>query len=299
MGTVEEFIRKCEASNRPIRLAVSAVPMKTRRNIYAEQLADYADVALGGDRVFELREKWREHFADRIGSTFSGQIVFEVGCADAPTLCDIAAKFPHVAFVGLDWKFKSIYVGAQLAREMGLRNVMLLRGRAQDLSRIFADGELDEAWVFHPEPCDRPEELPNRLLNEPFLMQLHRALRSPGSAVCIKTDHPGYYQWLLGLLGQPEPAWFQSAREQWLIKRKVEGLPRVKAREIVSTSEVPAQNDAIRQHFDVAITSADFWSDPLAQSATADKLFTGFVTGFEQRFRSKRLPIYYVELKKK
>ena len=30
----------------------------------------------------------------------------------------------------------------------------------------------------------------------------------------LKTDHPGYYQWVLGLLGLEEPASFKEARDQ-------------------------------------------------------------------------------------
>jgi len=269
--------------------------MITRRNIYAERLLEFPELAFNGECVFEKRGRWREIFAGRIGSGFGGRVIFDVGCADAKSLCEIAAKFPNTAFVGLDWKCKSIHAGASRVTELDLRNVLLLRGRAQDVAKIFGPGEIDEAWVFHPEPCDRPIELKNRLIAEPFLIDVHQALNEPGSALCVKTDHPGYYQWTLGLLGFPEPKWFQPAREN----RAVQCAPRVKPREIVPLKDVPKPSDAILARFDVAFTSDDFWNDPGAQSETADKCFAGIVTPFERRFARKRLPIYYVELRKK
>ena len=131
--------------------------------------------------------------------------------------------------------------------------------------------ELDEIWVFHPDPCDRPQELKNRLIAEPFLIDAHAALRQPGSRVAIKTDHPGYYQWLLGLLGLPEPAWFAAARA---------GAPtpgrRVRARDLVGPGTIPAESEAVLRLFDVSANAADYWNDPAALAHTAGRAFAGY-----------------------
>lgn len=264
-------------------------------NIYAERLLEFPELAFDGERIFDPHGRWRAMFRERVGRRFDGRIIFDVGCADGEALCDIAAKFPGTAFVGLDWKYKSLYLGAARVAKLGLQNVMLLRGRAQDVSRIFSAGEVDETWVFHPEPCDKPAELKNRLVAEPFLVDAHAALRERGSRLCLKTDHPGYYQWTLGLLGLPEPTWFGPARE----KTNLPGMPRVKARELVGVENVPRRSDAILSRFDVARTSADFWNDPAIRAGTKDRCFAENVTPFEKRFIGKRLPIYYVELTKK
>jgi tRNA G46 methylase TrmB len=257
--------------------------MPNRRNIFSEQLAEFPDIVLGGDRVFANHGRWREIFRERIVGGFDGRLVFEVGCSEGDALCEIAAKHPTTAFVGVDWKFKSLYVAASRVAERGLRNVMLLRGRAQDVSRIFAPGEVDEVWVFHPEPCDKPKELRNRLIAEPFLLDVLGVLRGAGSRLCLKTDHAGYYQWTLALLGLPEPAWG----------------PRVKARDLMRREDLPPASDAVLDRFDVALTSADFWNDPAALDHTNTRAFAGVVTPFERRFTAKRLPIFYVEIAKR
>ncbi len=274
--------------------------MTTRRNIYAERLLEFPDLAFGGDRVFDHGGRWRTLFGRRIGAGFDGRIIFEIGCSDAETLCRIAARFPHTGFVGLDWKYKSLYLGAARVAKLGLRNVVLLRGRAQDVSKIFAAGDVDEIWVFHPDPCDRPVELKNRLIAEPFLADAHTVLRGCGSAICLKTDHPGYYQWTLGLFGLPEPAWFQPTREA----RNSGGPatpspPRVKARELVRPEDIPRANEAILSRFAVSMNSPDYWSDPATLAHTSDRCFAGEATLFESRFLKKRLPIYYFEMTKR
>lgn len=274
----------------------------TRRSIYADKLGAFSDFAFGDDAVFQNYGQWERFFRQRMGPTFNRKIIFEIGCFDAAYLCAIAAKHPDTAFVGLDWKAKAVFDGGQRAEAMGLRNVALLRGRAQQLSRMFAESELDEIWLFHPDPCDRDVERAARLFNEPFLLDAHRALRHRDAALVLKTDHPGYYQWALGLLGLSEPEWFGRARE--ILQRDPKApssmfSPRVRARDLMQPRDVPSSNSAIRDRFDVAINSADYWGDVNAIKRTANRCFAGEVTIFESRFRKKHLPIYYLELRKR
>jgi tRNA (guanine-N7-)-methyltransferase len=174
-----------------------------RRSVYADRLLEYREFAFSDDRTFSLRGRWREFFAPRIGASFDDRIVFEIGCNEATLLATVAARHPATAFVGIDWKYRALHTAAELVAAGGLKNVALLHGRAQEVRRIFADGEVDEVWVFHPEPCDKPKELPNRLIAEPFLRDVHAVTRE-GSRLILKTDHGGYYQWTLDLLARPE-----------------------------------------------------------------------------------------------
>ena len=84
----------------------------TPRSIYAQKLRGLTDFAFGDQSVFQHRGRWRDFFRPRIGPSFDGRIIFEVGCADAAYLGKIAAKYPNTAFVGLDWKCKALYDSA-------------------------------------------------------------------------------------------------------------------------------------------------------------------------------------------
>lgn len=165
---------------------------KQPRSVYASKLSEFRDIAFAGDEALARRGCWRSLFGDRIGSSFDGRIIFEIGCADGDFLARIAAKFPQTAFIGLDWKCKAIYDAAVRVMASGLSNVAFIRGRAQDLLGYFAPREVDEIWIFHPEPCDRDVEIKNRLISARFFADAHVALRDGGS-ICMKTDHPDYY----------------------------------------------------------------------------------------------------------
>lgn len=259
-----------------------------RRSAFADLLAA-SPHALVDDAAFTLRDRWHPQFAEKIGPRFNRRLVLEIGCNDAEFLARVAAKHPDMGFVGLDWKYRALHMAAERIGDAQLKNVTLLRARAQDVSRLFAPGELDEIWIFHPDPCDRDVELANRLIAEPFLVDAHRALRASGDSVfALKTDHPGYYQWTLALLGLAQPRWFT---------RHEVNSPRTKVKELMKPGDLPATSLRAKSLFDVTSNSADLWQDAAALSHVATRAFAGDTTTYESRFRRKRLPIYYIELR--
>ena len=78
----------------------------------------------------------------------------------------------------------------------------------------------------------------------------------------LKTDHPGYYQSVLRLFD-------------------------------------PDGNKSVKTHLEISTASSDYWNDPPARSASAERAFAGEATSFESRFIRKRLPIHYLELSKR
>jgi tRNA G46 methylase TrmB len=231
------------------------------RSVYASRLAEYQDFALAEDAVLLQLGRWREFFERRIGKHFNGRVILEVGCFDAQFLASIAAEHPRTAFIGIDWKCKPIYDGASRIAELALRNILLLRARANDLLSIFSPRELDEIWIFHPDPCDKETELKNRLVAKPFLLAAHQVLKDSTSLLSLKTDHLAYYQSVMDLLR-------------------------------------PGGDPAVAECFEIAAESVDFWHDAVVLSHTASRDFSGKTTLFERRFIRRRVPISYLELRK-
>jgi tRNA (guanine-N7-)-methyltransferase len=166
------------------------------RSNYADKLREFSECVFTQEHAFEAREQWREFFQARIGAKFDGRVILELGCSDGTLLTTVAARHLETAFVGLDWKCKPLHDCASRVASEKLRNIVLLRARGQDVARIFGAEEVHEIWLFHPDPCDTPVELKNRLMGEGFLADAHRVLRDSGIVV-LKTDHAEYYQWTL------------------------------------------------------------------------------------------------------
>ena len=172
---------------------MAAAPVMRRRSVFADRLLPFRDFTFSDGAEFERRGAWRGFFASRLGGAFDGRVIFEIGCNDGALLARVAARHPTTGFIGIDWKYRALHTAADRVAAAGLSNVALLHGRAQDITRFFVDDELDEIWLFHPDPCDKPNELRNRLFAKPFLLDAHRALRD-GATLVLKTDHPDYYQ---------------------------------------------------------------------------------------------------------
>ena len=127
-------------------------PRPLPRSAYANKLRDFPDFTFPDGDAFIRRGQWRSFFQERIGPTFDNRIILELGCADASLLTTVAAKHPTTAFIGLDWKCKPLYDGATRITTLNLSNIALLRSRAQDILEIFGEREVDEIWLFHPDP---------------------------------------------------------------------------------------------------------------------------------------------------
>lgn len=163
-----------------------------RRSAFADRLLEFPDFVFSDGREFTRRGAWRSHFEQRV-KDFDGRLILEIGCNDAGLLATVAAKHPRAAFVGIDWKCRALHSAATRVAESSLRNVAFLLGRGQDLCRMFAEREVDEIWIFHPDPCDKPRERANRLFAKPFLDDAAAVLRGPGATLSLKTDHREYY----------------------------------------------------------------------------------------------------------
>lgn len=167
--------------------------MKPPRSNYQSRLAELSEFVFADDRAFLNGGRWREWFGTRSIGCSESKLTLDVGCADGALVRAMAAKHRSDLFVGLDWKVKAIYDAGCAARDAEMENIGFIRGRASELSRMFAAGEIDELLIFQPEPCEEERQRPNRLISPAFLKMVAPLLRDR-SLVCIKTDHAEYAQ---------------------------------------------------------------------------------------------------------
>jgi len=166
-------------------------------NPYWKKLRDLPPGLVYCDNDTELyRGVWRDKFFQ---AGKNGKLTVEIGCNGGHVALGLAQRAPEEFFIGLDWKFKQIHRAAVKAAALGLKNMIFLRANAQRLGLMFGPGELDRVLLFFPDPWPRKSQHKNRFVTSENLKMLWTLL-GPGGELVIRTDHDGYFEWMLAAL---------------------------------------------------------------------------------------------------
>jgi tRNA (guanine-N7-)-methyltransferase len=260
---------------------------------YQERLQEVSDLAFSDQSVYRLQGSWSIFFQERTGAV-PQKIIMEIGCSTGSFLTSIAKDYPQFAFIGIDWKHKLTYKAASRAKDVDLKNIIFYRGRAEEIHKLFSAGELDEVWILFPDPWAKRAQLKHRLLQEDFFTALAKVMK-PGAKVYIKTDHPGYFQWILAIFGKELPVEASldvSAYDQPDPPGRGYTIRQIKARRLMSKCELPKKSGRVTACFSLVKHSSDFWNQPHDSSV----LFNNRVTTFEKNFIKQGMKIFFIEL---
>ena len=169
------------------------------RNIYAKKLLELRGRIFSDHDTETHRGKWRE----TLPGPRREELHLEIGCNAGHVTVEWAARDPQHAFIGLDWKFKPIFRGAEKGVKRGLDNLLFFRAHAERIRFMFGENELDRVSIFFPDPWPKKKHFKNRWITATRLRDIHHVLRA-GGILHIKTDHPGYFEWIEEALRSPE-----------------------------------------------------------------------------------------------
>ncbi|HEX7928612.1 MAG TPA: tRNA (guanosine(46)-N7)-methyltransferase TrmB, partial [bacterium] len=131
--------------------------------------------------------------------------VVDLGCGSGNFLLSLGAEHPEDDCIGFELRYKRLVKAARKLERDHLTNVWLLRAEAERFGEYFGDTSLDLVFVNFPDPWPKRLHWKKRLINQRFLRELERLLK-PGGALCLKTDHAGYFLHSLGVV-TAQPGW--------------------------------------------------------------------------------------------
>jgi tRNA (guanine-N7-)-methyltransferase len=184
------------------------------RNIYSDRLKDFPNKVFSDSETEKFTGKWREQFpSTSLSEKKSLQV--EIGCNTGHVVRAWAKKNPDILYIGIDWKFKAIHHGLEKMKKEGLENLIFLRANTWRFQYIFGPEELDRISVFCPDPWPKKSQWKNRHLQTETL-EVFRSRLKPGGILHIKTDHEGYFDWILEHLA--------PNRSKWIVENETRDL---------------------------------------------------------------------------
>jgi tRNA (guanine-N7-)-methyltransferase len=179
----------------------------TARNPYAKKLGEFPGLAYSDHETETHAGEWRQRFARTRETPGTRRALHvEIGCNTGHVTRAWAEKNPEDLYIGIDWKFKIIYRGAEKVAAKGLKNLLFFRANSERLAFMFGPGEVDALYLYFPDPWPKKAQWKNRFLKESTLREAARIVRS-GGVFHIKTDHDGYYEWMREAFAKVGDVW--------------------------------------------------------------------------------------------
>ena len=152
---------------------------------------EYAGWAYDLEQAPEFRGAWREKVFQ---AAEDSRLDVEIGTGNGFFFAHRALHYPERNIVGLEVKYKPLIQAIRRTLRQGSQNARMVRYNGRFLSDLFAEGEVDNVFIHHPDPWTRVKKHKKRLLTADFLNQVF-SLQKPGSYLEFKTDSRDYFLW--------------------------------------------------------------------------------------------------------
>lgn len=160
--------------------------------------------------------QWRQHFIPAASFASGRRLEIEIGCGRGRFICDMARLHPLTDFIGIEYVSTVLARTAKLldlSEKSPIRNLELLYYDAQELEKVFKEGEVDRIYLNFSDPWPKKKHTKRRLTSERFLPVYERILSKAGDLV-MKTDNDDLFAFTLETLGQ----------RKWTVLEKTDDL---------------------------------------------------------------------------
>jgi len=164
-----------------------------RPNVYTQALSNtYAKFAFDEEDAPKLKGAWRQS----IGLNKSDPLDLEIGLGNGLHFAHHAKSYPNRGLVGIELKYKPLIQSIRRALSTGSSKMRAIRYHAFNLDLVFEEDEVNDIFVYFPDPWTSPRKPDNRILNSRMISLLYSRQR-PNSKLFFKTDSQEAFEWCL------------------------------------------------------------------------------------------------------
>lgn len=142
------------------------------------------------ENPFHLKGKWKEVFNNEL------PIDLEIGCGKGDFLKEKAKRDPNRNLIALDLKNEVLVYALRKVNEENLQNVRIISMKAEEISEVFGEGEIDTIYINFCNPWPKASHNKRRLTHPRFLNK-YRNFTKKDSKIEFKTDDEGLYLYSL------------------------------------------------------------------------------------------------------
>lgn len=163
-------------------------------NKYIQKVEDHPNIINIEEEAFSNAGNWSNFFGN------NNDIVLEIWTWLGNFFSDEVSANPDKNYIWKEIRFKRLYVSAQKTISKWWKNFVLIKTMWQNISKVFADGELSQTYIFFPDPwAKKDRQKKHRLWNDKFISDLYDKTKSWWKVI-FKTDHREYFDYTLSLL---------------------------------------------------------------------------------------------------
>lgn len=159
--------------------------MRLRKKPWIEEaILEFSDFLYTETAQIEQIKKgeWTKEFGRQ------APLYVELGTGKGRFITQMAARYPEVNFIGIEVQKDVIYYAGLKAKELGLKNLKLLRFDINNISELFAEHEVDRFFINFCDPWPKARHAKRRLTHVSFL-EKYRHLLAPKGQLLFKTDN--------------------------------------------------------------------------------------------------------------
>lgn len=144
------------------------------------------------------------------------KLALEVGFGGGEHLYHAAKHDPETLYIGAEPFIDGVMKLVTVLDEHPLDNIRIFNDDVRLLMAEMPDGCLDDCYVLFPDPWRKTRHHKRRLIQHPFLDEVHRLLK-PEGRLLLATDHRDYSVWMLEqMLTHSGFSWTAKRSEDWM-----------------------------------------------------------------------------------